>query len=86
VKRASRDVRLDFVVEISPHDYLHIDHVRDLSLADLEIGSSMLLTSSFITFFQFLKTIMSNVCCVLNTYSNVRCVLNIYCPEPPLFK
>jgi hypothetical protein len=51
VKRASRDVRLDFVVEISPHDYLHIDHVRDLSLADLEIGSSMLLTSSFITFF-----------------------------------
>jgi hypothetical protein len=33
-KRASRDARLDFAAEICPHEYLHIDHVRDLSLAD----------------------------------------------------
>ncbi|GJM93966.1 hypothetical protein PR202_ga10570 [Eleusine coracana subsp. coracana] len=33
-KRASRDAQLDFVAEICSHDYLHIDHVRDLSLTD----------------------------------------------------
>ncbi|TVU03695.1 hypothetical protein EJB05_50759, partial [Eragrostis curvula] len=33
-KRASQRARLEFALEICPHDYLHIEHVRDLSLTD----------------------------------------------------
>ncbi|KAL6842523.1 hypothetical protein ACP4OV_027367 [Aristida adscensionis] len=33
-KWTSRDTRLDFTPKICPHDLLHVNHVRHLSITD----------------------------------------------------